>query len=166
MIFATVGTATQDFGRLISAMDLLVGHDLVKERSVFIQTGHTNSVKPKNFEFEPFLSVEKFERLMEEAEIIVCHGGSTTTIHALRLGKTPVVMPRRKKFDEHVNDHQMDLVQAMAAEGWIVPVYEAEELPAAIGEVLEKKDQKIEPQSSQMAQLIDAAIVELIGLRR
>ncbi|MBN4054814.1 hypothetical protein JYT87_03805, partial [Nitrospira defluvii] len=52
-----------------------------------------------------------------------------------RLGKTPIVMPRRKKYGEHINDHQVQLVQALAAEGRIIPAYEPEDLPRAIEEV-------------------------------
>lgn len=30
------------------------------------------------------------------------------------MGKTPIVVPRQKKFDEHVNDHQVEFARNVA----------------------------------------------------
>ena len=32
----------------------------------------------------------------------------------LQVGKVPIVVPRQKAFDEHVNDHQLDFCRAVA----------------------------------------------------
>ncbi len=50
---------------------------------------------------------------MAEADAIVCHAGSGTLRDALRMGHTPVVVPRRAVHGEHVNDHQLELVEAL-----------------------------------------------------
>lgn len=47
------------------------------------------------------------------------------------MGKIPVVVPRQKSFDEHVNNHQVEFVKAVAQRmGTIIPVYDIEELKA------------------------------------
>lgn len=47
----------------------------------------------------------------------------------LQIGKTPIVVPRQKKFDEHVNDHQVDFAKAVAERmGTIIPINEITEL--------------------------------------
>lgn len=56
-------------------------------------------------------------------------------MEAMAAGKVPVVIPRYAKFGEHVNDHQGDFVQLVAARlGGIVPVYDITNLSAAVEE--------------------------------
>jgi UDP-N-acetylglucosamine transferase subunit ALG13 len=43
-------------------------------------------------------------------------------------------MPRRKRYGEHVSDHQMQLARALSAQERIFPAYEADGLAAAIAD--------------------------------
>ena len=41
----------------------------------------------------------------------------------LQIGKTPIVVPRQRQFNEHVNDHQVDFTRKVAQRmGTIIPV--------------------------------------------
>src|SRR5678809_1427076 len=71
---------------------------------------------------------------IQSADILICHAGNGTLMHALRHGKVPVVMPRMRKYAEHIDDHQMDLVELLSEENRIIPAYEVSQLPAAIEE--------------------------------
>ena len=42
---------------------------------------------------------------------MVTHGGPSSFISVLERNKVPIVVPRRKKFGEHINDHQVDFVR-------------------------------------------------------
>ncbi len=53
-------------------------------------------------------------------------------LHAIRAKKCPVVMPRRKQYGEHINDHQVQLVRALADEGKLIPVHSSDELESAV----------------------------------
>ena len=44
------------------------------------------------------------------------------------MGKIPIVVPRQKKFGEHVNDHQVEFVQKISGTTDIIPVYDIEKL--------------------------------------
>jgi UDP-N-acetylglucosamine transferase subunit ALG13 len=164
VIFVTVGNATQGFRRLISAVDALAGDGLWVGEPVFIQTGHTADVKLQHCEYKPFLSMDEFQRWMEKADLIICHGGCTQ-LQAIRLGRVPVVMPRRKKYGEHVNDHQLQLVEVLATDGRIVPAYEPEDLPHAIIEARKRNAQRTPPPSSLMLTLVGEAIEQFLGQR-
>ena len=60
---------------------------------------------------------------MEDAHIVITHGGPASFIMPLQIGKTPIVVPRQKKFDEHVNDHQVEFAKNVADRmGTIIPV--------------------------------------------
>ena len=51
---------------------------------------------------------------VEEARIVITHGGPASFIMPLQIGKIPIVVPRQKRFDEHVNDHQVEFCRAVA----------------------------------------------------
>jgi UDP-N-acetylglucosamine transferase subunit ALG13 len=73
-----------------------------------------------------------FVEVISKAELIICHSGAGTLIHILRAGKHPVVMPRRRKYGEVVDDHQVELATAFAAEGRVTHAAEPGDLPGAI----------------------------------
>ena len=51
--------------------------------------------------------------MMQKARIVITHGGPASFIMALQEGKTPIVVPRMAKYNEHVNDHQVDFSLAV-----------------------------------------------------
>ena len=160
MVFVTVGNATQQFSRLLDAVDRAAEAGAFGSEKVLIQAGHNPEFQSDCCEVQPFISMDEFERLMETASLIICHGGCTQ-LNAIRLGKVPVVMPRREKHREHVNDHQLQLVRALAAESRIVPAYEPEDLISAIAEAKRLNEHPVEIPSSPMLSLVAQAIKEL-----
>ncbi len=105
MIFVTVGTHEQQFNRLIKEVDRLKGTGAI-DQEVFIQTGYSD-FEPQNCQWSKFLSYDDMNSYMKEAEIVITHGGPATFMSVISLGKLPVVVPRRKQFGEHINDHQI-----------------------------------------------------------
>ena len=70
--------------------------------------------------------MEKYNR---EANLIITHGGPSSFLAPLSYGKIPIVVPRQVKYDEHVNDHQVDFVKEVAERmGTIIPVYDIKDL--------------------------------------
>ena len=68
---------------------------------------------------------------------ILTSGGPASFIMPLQIGKTPIVVPRQKKFDEHVNDHQLEFARNVAERmGTIIPVEDVNKL----GEVIKNYD--------------------------
>lgn len=128
MIFVTVGTHNQSFERLVKKADEIAGR--ISER-VVIQIGHTK-YKPRNAEFFDLASREKMEQLNKEARVVISHGGAGSIIFALQFRKPLIVVPRLKKFNEHVNDHQLELAKQLEREGKLITVYYIEELEKAI----------------------------------
>ena len=119
--------------------------------------------EPLHCEHKPFLSMGEFEQRIEDASLIICHAGCGTLLHALRSGKVPVVMARRERYAEHVNDHQVQLVEALASEGRIIPAFEPEDLPKAIAEAQKRQAKIISTQPPLMLNIVRKAIQELIG---
>ena len=109
MIFVTVGTHEQAFDRLIKCIDNMVGNGVIKEK-VIIQKGYTD-YEPKNCETYKLIGYEQMQEYIEKARIVITHGGPASFVAPLSIGKIPVVVPRKKEFNEHVNDHQLDFVK-------------------------------------------------------
>lgn len=122
MIFVTVGTHEQQFDRLIKKIDELKKNNIIKEK-VFVQTGFSH-YKPKYCEFKDFISYDEVNDKIKKARIIITHGGPSSFIPVLQIGKVPIVVPRSFELLEHVNNHQIEFVQALESKGAsIIPVY-------------------------------------------
>lgn len=120
MIFVTVGTHEQQFNRLIKEVDRLKKEGLI-EGEVMIQIGFSNYI-PQYCNYSPFLSYDEMERYITEAEIVVTHGGPASFMQVLKTGKIPIVVPRKKEFDEHVNNHQLDFSVMVRDSGYPIKV--------------------------------------------
>lgn len=112
MIFVTVGTHEQPFNRLVKSIDGWKKDDRILEK-VVIQTGFS-TYEPQYCKWQRFFSFKDMERFIERAKIIITHGGPSSFIAPLQIGKTPIVVPRQKRFGEHVNDHQVDFCRVVA----------------------------------------------------
>jgi len=70
--------------------------------------------------------------LIVNARIIITHGGPGSIILALSNGKVPIVVPRQRKFSEHVDDHQVLFTKKLESEGKIIAVYDIKMLAEKI----------------------------------
>lgn len=136
MIFVTVGTHEQQFNRLVEYMDKWAAdHD----EKVVMQTGYS-TYEPKHCEWNKLYPYQKMVEMVNEARVVITHGGPSSFIMPLQIGKTPIVVPRKYECDEHVNNHQVSFSKAVADRmGTIIVVEDVEKL----GETIEKYDELI-----------------------
>ena len=131
MIFVTVGTHEQPFNRLVEYMDRARRDGMIKE-DVIIQTGYS-TYEPGSCEWKSIYPYEEMVRLVKQARIVISHGGPSSFVMALQIGKIPIVVPRRQAFSEHVNDHQAAFAHAVSERmGSIIVVDEVDDLPDVI----------------------------------
>lgn len=112
LIFVTVGTHEQQFNRLIKFVDKLRERGIIQEE-VTIQTGFS-TYKPKFCKWSRLFSYQDMIKNVKDARIVITHGGPSSFIMPLQVGKIPIVVPRQKQFNEHVNDHQVDFTKSVA----------------------------------------------------
>ena len=134
MIFVTVGTHEQQFNRLVEYMDKWAAeHD----ENVIMQTGYS-TYEPKHCEWDKLFPYQKMVEMVNEARVVITHGGPSSFIMPLQIGKTPIVVPRQYKYNEHVNDHQVKFCKEVESRlGTIVVVEDIEKL----GGVIESYDE-------------------------
>ena len=131
MIFVTVGTHEQQFNRLIEYIDKLKKDGKIEE-DIIIQTGFS-TYEPKYCTWSKLIPYSEMEQNVADAKIVITHGGPASFIMPLQIGKIPIVVPRQKKFDEHVNDHQVEFAKNMAKRmGTIIPIVDIEDLGKTI----------------------------------
>jgi UDP-N-acetylglucosamine transferase subunit ALG13 len=116
-IVVLVGTDHHPFDRLISWVNDWLGLHPAAIGSCFVQSGRA-AVAPLCAGSE-FLEISELDRLVDGADVIVCHGGPASIADAWRRGQIPIVVPRLPRLGEHVDDHQVDFCRIVADLGRI-----------------------------------------------
>ena len=110
--FVTVGSHDQPFARLMGLVqDAAQAGNL--PRPIIVQGGTDAHMPTWADEHHPFVSPDTFRSLMASAAVVITHGGAGAMATALHLGRKPIVVPRRKRWSEHVDDHQLDLADKL-----------------------------------------------------
>lgn len=143
MIFVTVGNPHNQSMRTLLAVEELAARGAFGEEPIIVQSGNNPEFKPQYCRSIPFMDMETFGRHIREARVVICHAGAGSLSHVIRTGKTPVVVPRRLKYGEHIDDHQMELLEAFAARGLLIPAVEVSDLPRAIEEAAARPQLKV-----------------------
>jgi UDP-N-acetylglucosamine transferase subunit ALG13 len=125
VLYVTVGTHQQPFQRLLDALADLPAEELV------VQFGH-GSAPPGVARATAFTSFSETLHYISEADAVVTHAGVGSILCARRVGHVPVVVPRLRRYGEHVDDHQAELTRALAEEGLVVPVWDTDRLTEAL----------------------------------
>ena len=83
------------------------------DEKVIIQTGYS-TCEPEYCEWKRSYPYQKILQMVSEARIVITHGGPSSFIIPLESGKIPIVVPRKKQFHEHINDHQTEFSRQFA----------------------------------------------------
>lgn len=146
-VFVTVGSQKFQFNRLLAAVDGCVASGVI-DVPVFAQTG-CSDYSPKNFEWRPFLDRDEFSSLVEGCDTVVTHGGTGAIVGALKKGKRVVAMPRLAKYGEHVDDHQVQLLEQFSEAGLILVCEDEESLAEAYRASLSREFAIYEPNNER-----------------
>lgn len=163
MIFVTVGTHEQPFNRLLQKIDELKEKGIINEE-VIMQTGFS-TYEPKYCTWSSLLSYSQMVQNVKEARIVITHGGPASFIMPLQIGKTPIVVPRQKQFDEHVNNHQVDFSKAVAERmGTIITVVDINDLENTIvnyDSIVKKMNQGITSNNKKFNEELEKIVNDL-----
>lgn len=164
MIFVTVGTHEQQFNRLVEYMDKWAAeHD----ENVIMQTGYS-TYEPKHCEWDKLFPYQKMVEMVNEARVVITHGGPSSFIMPLQIGKTPIVVPRQYKYNEHVNNHQVKFCKEVESRmGTIVVVEDIEKLGGVIESYDEiKKEGNNTSNNAKFCEELDSIVDEIFEGKR
>jgi len=145
------------FERLVKEIDRIAGGI---DEEVIMQIGGTKYI-PRNSKYFGFATEKEMKELYRQARVVVGHGGAGTIMDVLQEGKPLVVLPRLKKYGEHIDDHQLLLIKELEKDGRVTAVYDVEKL----GEALEKAGAKA-PQPVKDKRLVNALKKYIAGFER
>lgn len=158
MIFVTLGTQDKDFSRLLKAIDKEIERGTIKDK-VVVQAGYTK-YESKNMEIFDLIPTDEFNKLIEKSDLVITHGGVGNILSAIKKGKPVIAAARLKKFKEHTNDHQRQIIEEFTKQGYILELRDFNKL----GKMLEKaksfKAKKFKSNTKNMIKLIEDYIEE------
>jgi len=129
-ILVTVGTALQPFDRLLLYTDEAIA--ALKNPVTGVCQHGCSEIRPRSLSCKETLSRAEFDTEMANADVVICHAGVGTLWSAMREGHRPLVVPRLGSRGEHVNDHQLEIVEALGKEGRIEIIENASQLREAL----------------------------------
>ncbi len=130
MILVLLGTQNNSFSRLLSQIELCIDHGTIKD-DIVVQAGHTKYISNKMKIFD-FIPKNKMDDLINSATLIITHGGVGSIMKGIKLGKKVIAVPRLGKYNEHVNDHQIQIIEIFDELGYIKGVLDLENLENTI----------------------------------
>lgn len=133
MIFVTLGTQDKSFTRLLEAIDKAIEKKYITEE-VIVQAGYTK-YESKNMKILNTIPKDEFLKLMDECSLLITHGGVGSIFDGLKRNKKIIAAPRLSKYNEHTNDHQLEVIEELAEEGYIIPLYNLKKLSSALKKV-------------------------------
>lgn len=144
MIFITLGTQDKPFTRLLEAVQREIDNGNIKDK-VVVQAGYTkNKFKSDDMEIFDLIPMDKFNDLMAECDLLITHGGVGSIIDALKKDKKVIAAARLAEYGEHVNNHQLQIIESFSESGYILNLSNFDEL----GKLL-KQVKKFKPKSYQ-----------------
>lgn len=125
-----MGMEVHPFDRLARAVDDLQAAAGASE-DYFVQLGACN-YQPRHARFERFLSFGQVCEAIREASVVITHAGAGSTLVCIQQGKRPIMVPRRARWGEHVDEHQVPFAEKLAQAGLAIACYDMTALPEAI----------------------------------
>ena len=118
MILVTLGTQDKEFTRLLKAIDKQIEKKNINEK-VIVQAGHTK-YESKNMEIFDLIPTEELDKLVEECDLLITHGGVGSILSGIKNNKPIIAAARLKKYKEHTNDHQKQIIKEFESRGYIL----------------------------------------------
>lgn len=157
MVFVVLGSQDKKFTRLLKEIDKLINEKIITEK-VIVQAGVTD-YKSKNMEMHSFFDITLFNQYLSDADLVITHGGVGSILDAIKKDKKVIAVARLAKYDEHVNDHQLQIIENFSNKGCIIGCKEVSELKDALQKVGTFKMKKYESNNDNFVNFIDNFIM-------
>ena len=153
MILVLLGTQNNSFHRLLEEVQKNIDNKNIKEE-VVVQKGYTK-FESENMTLYTQLPLDKLQQLIEKADLVITHGGVGSIISSIQKGKKVIAIPRLKKYGEHVNDHQNDIIKSFNDSGYIIGLSCVEELGEALQKVNDFKPKQYIKNAGNILKIVE-----------
>lgn len=153
MVLVLLGTQNNSFHRLLEEVDNNIENGNIKDE-VLVQAGFTE-YNSNNMQIFDVVPQEQFGNLLDKADLVITHGGVGSIVSAVEKGKKVIAVPRMKKYEEHVNDHQVQIVEELDKQGIIIGIKKVEDLSKAIETAKHTNTKQFTKGTSNVVKIID-----------
>lgn len=153
MILVTLGTQDKSFVRLLEAIDKQIKKGNIKDK-VVVQAGFTK-YDSNNMEIFDYIPGDNFNKLMNECDLLITHGGVGSILTGLKYNKKVIAAPRLKEYKEHTNNHQLQIIENFVKEKYILSLYNFDELDKVLDNIKTFKPVKYKSNTINMVNLIE-----------
>jgi UDP-N-acetylglucosamine transferase subunit ALG13 len=119
MTFVVLGTWEMPFVRPLREIERAAIEGLLPG-PVVVQSGKTEYTSAR-LELVPFFGREELERMYEQATMIICQAGVGSIMLGLRKHKKIISIARLRRYDEHIDDHQLEILELFSQIGAVLP---------------------------------------------
>ena len=153
MILVLLGTQNNSFVRLLSAIQDNIDKKVIRDK-VIVQAGFTK-FESRDMEIFSLIDKDRLSELQDEADLIITHGGVGSIISSLKKGKKVIVVPRLKKYGEHVNNHQLQIARRFGEDGYVKYVINLKNLAKTISKLDKFEPKKYETVDSNVVSIVE-----------
>lgn len=130
MIFVVLGTWEMPFRRPLIEIDAAARAGLLTE-PIVVQCGKTEYSSP-HMQLIPFYKKLDLERMYDDARLIICQAGVGSIMLGLHKRKKVIAIARLSEFDEHIDDHQLEILEVFSGSGAVIPWAGIGDLPTVL----------------------------------
>ncbi len=156
LILVTLGTQDKQFNRLLEAVQKAINEGYIKDK-VVVQAGYTH-FESKDMEIFDLIDREKFSSLIAECDILITHGGVGSILTGLKNGKKVIACPRLAKYQEHVNDHQKQIIERFYQAHLLIKLDENDDLGKVIEQTKDFVPEKFVSNNANFVKMVEEFI--------
>ena len=108
------------------------------------------------------IPIDEFDELVKKCDILITHGGIGSIITGLKYKKRVIAVPRLKKYREHTNDHQVQIIDNFVNDGYILKLDENDKLYNVLNDLKKFVPKKYESNNNSFVKLVDKEIQKYI----
>ena len=154
MILVTLGTQDKPFIRLLKCIDDEIENGNIKEE-VVVQAGYSmNKYKSDHMKMFDLIDRDEFSKLVSKCSLLITHGGVGSILNGLKENKKVIACPRLSKYKEHINDHQVQIINKFEEAGYILSFNENDKLADVLKKAKTFKPQKYVSNTNNLVKII------------
>ena len=157
MILVTLGTQDKQFYRILEALEDKLDKHLIDDE-VIVQAGCSADFKSKYMKIFDLIPMDEFDEMIKKCDLLITHGGVGSIITGLKNNKKVIAAARLSKYNEHENDHQLQIIDNFSKEGYILKLDNFDDIDKLIKDSSKFKPKKFKSNTDNMINLIDREI--------
>lgn len=153
ILVAVGGVKEHKFERLLRILDELCDEHVINGDELVAQVGF-NDYTPRNYKYFDFIGNEEFKNMARSAQFMITHAGTGTVVSAVKDHVKVIIFPRLSEYNEHLDDHQLELSNLFENKGYALVAKNKEELVDCINRISEFTPSEYISNNEKITQLI------------